>query len=375
MVFADQIFQTPDFSIFIAKKENNRPIEVSKMVARCVLALGRSSALQSQIQSKSLLVGKTIIPSYLAHHLHRGYTTSESVHRNPFEHNPGKVPKSTWGTVRFHAGTTDNKPPTLDFTPGHQHETNIKPSEEITVEITDIRHYDPRTTLDVEGCEWVYSPTTLREADLLEDDKDKVKHRVESAYFEECAKLVQQHTKASRAVAYNWRHRRLATNFVPGSAVGYSSKPLATFHMDNDMVTAEMNLRRTLGDTEAERWLQKRWAIINVWRPVGDTVLQWPLALLDSHGIKAGENTESIFTKNNYKSHFSALKYSPDFKFYYVDKLTTDEALLFVDYDSKKSSRLSGLAHGAFQDHRSPDNAPLRRSIEVRVLVLWEDGA
>ena len=345
------------------------------MAARCVLALRRSSALHSKIQSECLLLGKTITPSYLPHHLCRGYTTSESVHRKPFEHNPGKVPEYTRGTVRFHAGTTDNKPATLDFTPGHQHETNIKPVEEVTVDITDIRHYDPRTTLDVEGCEWVYSPTTLREADLLHDDKDKVKHRVESAYFEECAKLVRQHTKASRAVAYNWRHRRLETNFVPGSAVGYSSKPLATFHMDNDMVTAEMNLRRTLGDTEAERWLQKRWAIINVWRPVGDTILQWPLALLDSHDIKVGENTESIFTKNNYKSHFSAIKYSPDFKFYYVNKLTTDEALLFVDYDSSKSSQLSGLAHGAFHDHRSPDNAPLRRSIEVRVLVLWEDEA
>ena len=345
------------------------------MAAKSVLALGSSSALHSKTQPKCLLLGKIISPSHLPLHLHRGYTTSESVHRKPFEHHPGNAPDITRGTVRFHAGTTDNQLPTLNFTPGHQHETNIKPSEEITVDVTDIRNYDPRTTLDVEGCEWVYSPTTLREADLLEDGKEAIKQRVEGAYFEECAKLVQQRTKSSRAVAYNWRHRRLATNFVPGSAVDYSSKPLATFHMDNDMITAEMNLRRTLGDTEAERWLQKRWAIINVWRPVGDTVSQWPLALLDSHDIKAGENTESIFTKNNYKSHFSALKYSPHFKFYYVNQLTVDEALLFVDYDSTKSSQLSGLAHGAFDDHRTPENAPLRRSIEVRVLVLWEDDA
>ena len=345
------------------------------MAARCVLILGRSSALHSKTHSKCLLPGKISSPSHLPLRLRRGYATPESIHREPFEHKFGKIPEFTRGTVRFHAGTTDNKPATLDFTPGHQHETNIKPSEEVTVDITDIRNYDPPTTLDVEGCEWVYSPTTLKEADLLEDDKEKVKNRVEGAYFEECAKLVQQQTRSSRAVAYNWRHRRLATNFVPGSAVDYSSKPLANFHMDNDMVTAEMNLRRTLGDAEAERWLQKRWAIINVWRPVGDTVSQWPLALLDSRDIKVGENTESIFTKNNYKSHFSALKYSPGFKFYYVNQLTVDEALLFVDYDSTKSSQLSGLAHGAFHDHRSPDNAPLRRSIEVRVLVLWEDEA
>ena len=345
------------------------------MAGSSFLNLRPPGALHFKTQMRSPFLGRIITVSYLPHTLQRSYTSPGNLHRKPFEHATGKVPPSTRGSVRFHAGTTDEKPAILDFTPGRQHETNIKPSEEIIVNVTDIRNYEPPTTLAVEGCEWIHSPTTLKEVDLLNDDKSKVKSKVEGAYFEECAKLVQQRTKASEALAYNWRHRRLEKDFVPGGAVGYSSKPLATFHMDNDRETAELNLRRNLGDTEAERWLGKHWGIINVWRPIGETVLQWPLALLDSHDIKAGENTESIFTKNNYKSHFSALKYSPDFKFYYVNKLTTDEALLFVDFDSSKSSQLSGLAHGAFQDHSTPDDAPLRRSIEVRVLVLWEDEA
>jgi hypothetical protein len=144
-------------------------------------------------------------------------------------------------------------------------------------------------------------------------------------------------------------------------------------HMDNDAQTAEVNLRRVLGDEEAERWLSKHWGIINVWRPVGETVRQWPLALVDSTVFSRDEATQPIFTKNNYKSHFTALTYNPDYRFYYVSDLSPDEALLFVDYDSEPKGNLVGMAHGAFEDHNSPLDAPLRRSIEVRCLVLYDD--
>ena len=346
------------------------------MAARSFLNLRPPGALHFKTQTRSLLLGSIVTASHIAHTLQRSYASLETLDRKPFEHAAGTVPPSTRGSIRFHAGTTDDQPAFLDTTPGRQHETNIKPSEEKIVNITDIRNYDPPATLAVEGCEWVHSPTTLKEEDLLDEDKTKGKSAVEGAYFEEVAKLVRERTGASKTLPYNWRYRRLEKDFVPGAtAKGYLTKPLATFHMDNDRQTAEMNLRKYLGDTEAERWLGKRWGIINVWRPIGESVLQWPLAVLDSHEIKAGEATEPIFTRNNYKSHINALKYNPDFKFYYVDKLTTDEALLFVDFDSRKSWQLTGLAHGAFQDHSTPINAPLRRSIEVRVLTLWDDEA
>jgi hypothetical protein len=148
--------------------------------------------------------------------------------------------------------------------------------------------------------------------------------------------------------------------------------------MDNDAETAAINLRRVLGNEEAERWLTKRWAIVNVWRPVGDVVRQWPLALVDARTVVRARDTVPIYTRNNYKSHFSALKYSPQLRFYYVSNLAPDEALVFVDYDSAGSevdgrSNSLGIAHGAFEDHNAPKIVPKRRSIEVRCLVLYED--
>lgn len=142
--------------------------------------------------------------------------------------------------------------------------------------------------------------------------------------------------------------------------------------MDNDAQTAEVNLRNHVGDKEAEYWLTKRWGIINVWRPVGQVVQQWPLGLLDSRAIERGKSTAKIYTKHNYKTHFNAVTYQPGYRFYYVSNLAPHEALLFVDYDSK-NERNSGMAHGAFEDMRTLGNAPPRRSIESRVLVLYDD--
>jgi hypothetical protein len=158
----------------------------------------------------------------------------------------------------------------------------------------------------------------------------------------------------------------------------FSAKPLPNFHMDNDANTAEVNLRRVLGAEEAEHWLARRWGIVNVWRPVGDVVRQWPLALVDPRTFVRHDDTVPIHTRNNYKTHFSALKWSARLRFYYVSNLAPDEALVFVDFQSpgKASSSatvVSGIAHGAFEDHQAPAVVPKRRSIEVRCLVLYDD--
>jgi len=241
------------------------------------------------------------------------------------------------------------------------------------VQVTDLRTLQPQTTLKFEGCEWIHAPASLTEEHLLNPNKDEVNKFVQETYWPECAELVKQRIGAVKAVPYQWRHRRMETNEVKADGKNTATKPVQNFHVDNDAETAEGNLRKALGDDEAERWLGKRWGIVNIWRPVGETVKQWPLALLDSHTIDRAQVTESILTVNNYKPNSKILRYSPDFRFYYCSDLTPDEALLFVDFDSQPDGMMVGVAHGAFEDHSSPKDAPLRRSTEVRVLVLMEE--
>ncbi|KAI0873248.1 hypothetical protein GGS24DRAFT_517781 [Hypoxylon argillaceum] len=295
----------------------------------------------------------------------------------PFEHVPWLSPRTTEGTVRFLGPTKDSQPASLNFKKGEEHQTNFGPSLEKKVNVTDLRYMKPQTTLAFEGIEWVYAPSVLSEDKLLAHDKDAVEVFIRGQYFEECAGLVKNRTGAARSIAYNYRHRQIEEDTNLADPYKFSSKPLPNFHMDNDATTAEVNLRRVLGDEEAEHWLSKRWGIINVWRPVGDVVRQWPLALVDSSGLRPSD-IAPIYTRNNYKTHFTALKYSPKFRFYYVSNLAPDEALLFVDFLSggKNAASLApplGIAHGAFEDHGAPEIVPKRRSVEVRCLVLYDD--
>ena len=304
----------------------------------------------------------------------RLYWSSQQVHAKtiPFQQNTLDKHPFTMGTARFFDGTTDNESATLDFRPG-QESGNLKPNKEMTIKVTDIRDFDPPASLAVEGCEFVHSPTALCEDRLLDPDKDQVAAYVESVYYPDCVNLVKRVTNASQCVPFHWRYRRQENESI-NSPVKFVTRPVKTFHIDNDKSTAEAHLRRAVGPVEAARWFSRHWAILNVWRPVGDVVQQWPLAILDSRcsSLDQDKHAEPVYTENNYKSHFTALRFQPHYKFYYASNMTPDEAVLFVDYDSKQGDTLNGIAHGAFEDHGSPENVPLRRSVEVRVLALLD---
>lgn len=126
----------------------------------------------------------------------------------PFEHAPWIRPARTKGTIRFLGPTLDGKPAFLNFKKGQEHQTNFGQSLERVVDITDLRYFEPRTTLGVEGVEWVHQPSCLSEDRLLKD-QGEVEAFVRSRYFDECGRLVQNRTGAAEVIPYNYRHRRV----------------------------------------------------------------------------------------------------------------------------------------------------------------------
>ncbi len=127
----------------------------------------------------------------------------------PFEHVPWLSPSSTKGTIRFLGPTTDGKPAFLNFKKGEEHQTNFGPSLEKVIDVTDLRYFEPPTTLAFEGIEWIYAPSVLSEDKLLVSERSKVEAFVRGPYFEECAQLVKDRTGAAKSIAYNFRHRRI----------------------------------------------------------------------------------------------------------------------------------------------------------------------
>ena len=56
--------------------------------------------------------------------------------------------------------------------------------------------------------------------------------------------------------------------------------------------------------------------------------------------------------------------------------MTPKETLVFKQYDTRQEvPNLRTTYHGAIADPTTPDDAPLRQTIEVRVLALFGDDA
>lgn len=92
------------------------------------------------------------------------------------------------------------------------------------VDVTDLRSFEPRTTLDIEGVEWVAAPSCLSEHRLLQEDKAEVETFVRGAYFQECAEIIQDRTGAAKVIPYNYRHRRIEAVSTVSSAEHCSTR-------------------------------------------------------------------------------------------------------------------------------------------------------
>jgi hypothetical protein len=125
-----------------------------------------------------------------------------------------------------------------------------------------------------------------------------------------------------------------------------------------------------LGD-EADELLKKRFAVINVWRPIRGPVVDAPLAVTDASSIAAGDLVASDLIYPDRTGEIYYVKYNPDHKWFYVPGMRTDEVLLIKCYDSIDDGRARFVPHSAFVDPTTPVGALPRESIELRTLVFF----
>lgn len=147
-------------------------------------------------------------------------------------------------------------------------------------------------------------------------------------------------------------------------------EPVKRAHNDYTDWSGPQRVRDLLPD-EAEQLLQRRFAIIQVWRPTHDPVQADPLCLCDSSTTKPEDFliSERIYPDRIGQTYRVA--YNPAHEWYWFPEMTRDEALVFKVYDSETDGRARFTPHSSFDAPEVPATAPPRRSIEVRALVFW----
>jgi hypothetical protein len=213
-------------------------------------------------------------------------------------------------------------------------------------------------SIDRNGFELHRQPSALREF----SDPEQIK----SVYYAEAETLLKRATGARRVVVFDHTLRDGKAERSDGVR-----EPVKYIHNDQTFVSGPRRVRDHLPKGEAEQLLQGRVAIVNLWRPIGDTVQSSPLALCDSRSIALNDLVASDLVYPDKVGETYALVFNPRHRWYYFPRMTPDEYLLLKIYDSAGDPIARLSAHTAFDDPTSPPDARARRSIELRSLLFF----
>lgn len=227
--------------------------------------------------------------------------------------------------------------------------------------------FDPRTvrvrdgrgerfSLAEDGFQLVHEPAS---ANLLDPDQ------VHGAYAEQMAELVKGLTGASEVWVFN--------DVTRLEDQPQANKPAHSVHVDFDRETLEGFIRAM--HPEPERVLTKRFANINLWRPIAP-VERAPLAVCEGASIARGDLRTGIIRMRPDEPMPIAMSgfniaHNPAHRWWWFPHMQPDEVLVFTLYDTDPDAP-QFTAHTAFEDPTSPPDAKPRQSLEIRTIAVFD---
>ena len=201
---------------------------------------------------------------------------------------------------------------------------------------------------------------TTRTADLYDEVALK------NSYYPETEALLKAETGASKILIFD---HTIRTSHNQPRGVGLPREAVLRVHNDYTLKSGPQRVRDLVPE-EAEARLKKRFAIINVWRPIVGPLQQFPLALGDAESLRADDVLATDLIYPDRVGEIYSIAYNPAQRWFYFPEMSRDEVVLIKTYDSDPA-RARFSAHGAFADPNFPDPKVLRESIEIRALVFW----
>ena len=202
---------------------------------------------------------------------------------------------------------------------------------------------------------------------MVKDFTDEAERK--RVYDPEVAALIKKYSGAAEIVVFD-HTIRIGDELVQKSTG--ARPPVKGVHNDYTEASAPRRLREIVGDAEAERRLKKRWAIIQVWRPICGTVMIDPLGICDGRTIP---QKGFILVQRRYKDRTGEvyhIAFNPEHVWYFFPRMERHEAMVFKVFDTDASVPTRFTAHSAFDDPNTPPNAPPRESIETRTFAFWD---
>jgi hypothetical protein len=237
-------------------------------------------------------------------------------------------------------------------------DTNIKPDKR-RVTIEDGRPYADSFALERNGFRFLQHPTAMR--NFFDEAA------VRSLYYREMEELVKRESGAARVVVFD---HTLRTADDAAREAKKIREVVRRVHNDYTEWSGPQRVRDLLPD-EADELLKRRFAIIQVWRPIRLPVESFPLAIADARSLKPSNMVISERRYPNRVGQTYAITYDPAHRWFWFPHMARNEAIVFKVFDSLQDGRARWTAHSAFDDPTAPPNARPRESIEIRTLAFF----
>jgi hypothetical protein len=230
-----------------------------------------------------------------------------------------------------------------------------------TLPIHDLRTLPDTPSLDREGFALVNAPTAVR--DLYDENE------LRQTYYREAERIVAEATGARRVVVFDHTIRRREPG-VEDRTAGNPRQPVSRIHGDYTEISGPQRVRDLMGE-EADELLKRRFAIVNVWRPIRGPLQDAPLALCHASTIDRADLVPQDLIYRNRKGEIYCLTFNPAHRWFYAPSMQRDEALLLKCYDSLTDGRARFMPHTSFDDPTAPADKLPRESIELRTLAFF----
>jgi hypothetical protein len=214
--------------------------------------------------------------------------------------------------------------------------------------------------LERNGFRFIDHDTRMR--DFFDEDE------IARIYYPEMEALIKRETGASRVVVFDHTLRTADDEMREAKKI---REVVRRVHNDYTEWSGPQRVRDLLG-AEAEALLEKRFAVVQCWRPIRHPVETFPLALCDARSMTPDDFIISERRYPNRVGQTYAVKYNPNHQWHWFPRMRRDEALVFKVFDSAKDGRARWTAHTAFDDPTSPPGARPRESIEIRTLAFFD---
>ncbi len=226
-----------------------------------------------------------------------------------------------------------------------------------TVAIDNLRDHD--TSLQREGFVLRRSPTAVTD---FWDAEQRT-----AVYDPEIQRLVAEQTGARRVVVFD---HTLRSGVADRQEHDFAREPVYVVHNDYTERSAGWRVRDVLPD-EADALLSRRFAVVQVWRPITGPVESSPLALCDASTLAADDLIAAERRHPDRVGEIYQISHSPRHRWLYAPGMERDEALIFTVFDSATDGRARYCAHTSFELPDALADARPRESIEVRTLAFF----